>query len=63
MMAYFFFKNGLVVNLCRRWNIQRSGLGVKLSKGMEVPGELAGRFQFAQQESAIAGTSGGLFYK
>jgi hypothetical protein len=35
---------------------KKRAVGFKLSKGMEVPTELASRFKFATQKSKLAGT-------
>lgn len=41
---------------------KRRAVGFKLSAGMEVPAELAGRFKFATQRSRLAGTVRGSFF-
>lgn len=61
--AYVFYQNGLSVNVL--YTLDDAGkraVGFKLSEGMEVPAELAGRFKFARQRSKLAGTIRGSFF-
>ena len=62
-MAYVFYESGLSVNVM--YTIADAGkraVGFKLSQGMEVPAELAGRFKFARQRSKLAGEIRGSFF-
>ena len=61
--AYVFYESGLAVNVM--YAIEDGGkraVGFKLSDGMEVPEELAGRFKFARQRSKLAGTIRGSYF-
>ena len=61
--AYVFYESGLSINVM--YDIEdpkRRAVGFKLSKGMEVPPELASRFTFATQKSKLAGTIRGSFF-
>ncbi len=61
--AYVFYENGLSINVL--YNLDDPGkraVGLKLSDGMEVPAELASRFNFARQKSKLAGTIRGSFF-
>ena len=61
--AYVFYEDGLKVNVM--YNVDDSkkrAVGFKLSKGMEVPKELEGKFKFARQKSKLAGTVRGSFF-
>src|SRR5438046_7117750 len=53
-MAYVFYESGLSINVM--YTIADAGkraVGFKLSEGIEVPEELATRFQFARQRSKL----------
>ena len=61
--AYVFYESGLSVNVMYSIDDARKrAVGFKLSVGMEVPPELAGRFRFATQRSKLAGTIRGSFF-
>ncbi|MFE9421490.1 phage tail protein [Kitasatospora sp. NPDC006697] len=62
-MAYVFYESGLAVNVM--YGIEdgaKRAVGFKLSQGMEVPEELAEKFKFARQKSALAGEIRGSFF-
>ena len=62
-MAYVFYEDGLAVNVMYTIdNPKKRAVGFKLSEGMEVPAELAGKFKFATQNSKLAGTIRGSFF-
>ncbi len=62
-MAYVFYGDGLAVNVMYSIDDpKKRAVGFKLSEGMEVPGELEGRFKFARQKSKLAGTIRGSFF-
>jgi hypothetical protein len=62
-MAYVFYEDGLVVNVMYTVDDpKKRAVGFKLSEGMEVPKELAGKFKFANQKSKLAGTIRGSFF-
>jgi hypothetical protein len=62
-MAYVFYEDGLAVNaMYTIADAKKRAVGFKLSEGMEVPAELEGRFKFARQKSALAGTIRGSFF-
>jgi hypothetical protein len=61
--TYVFYEDGLALNVL--WTVDdpsRRAVGLKLSEGMDVPKELEGRFKFARQKSALAGTIRGSFF-
>lgn len=61
--TYVFYQSGLSINVL--YTLEDAGkraVGFKLSDGMEVPEELAGRFKFARQKSKLAGTIRGSFF-
>jgi hypothetical protein len=61
--AYVFYESGLSINVL--YTIADAGkraVGFKLSDGMDVPEELASRFNFARQKSKLAGTIRGSFF-
>ena len=61
--AYVFYESGLAINVMYSLNDPRKrAVGFKLSEGMEVPGELEGKFKFARQKSKLAGTIRGSFF-
>lgn len=61
--AYVFYETGLVVNVMYAVDDPgKRAVGFKLSDGMEIPGELEGRFKFARQKSKLAGTIRGSFF-
>ena len=62
-MTYVFYESGLSINVM--WDVEDGGkraVGFKLSDGMEVPEELATKFKFARQKSALAGTIRGSYF-
>jgi hypothetical protein len=62
-IAYVFYENGLSINVMYTVDDQgRRAVGFKLSEGMDVPAELAGRFKFARQRSKLAGTIRGSYF-
>lgn len=62
-MAYVFYEDGLAVNVMYTIdNPKKRAVGFKLSEGMDVPGELDGKFKFARQKSKLAGTIRGSFF-
>ncbi|SDD70280.1 hypothetical protein SAMN02799630_03249 [Paenibacillus sp. UNCCL117] len=61
--AYVFYEDGLGVNVMYTVDDpKKRAVGFKLSEGMEVPQELEGKFKFARQKSALAGTIRGSFF-
>jgi len=61
--AYVFYEDGLSVNVLYTVDDpKKRAVGFKLSEGMEVPKELEGKFKFATQKSALAGTIRGSFF-
>lgn len=61
--AYVFYEDGLVVNVMYSVDDpKKRAVGFKLAEGMEVPKELEGKFKFARQKSALAGTIRGSFF-
>ena len=61
--AYVFYEDGLAVNVMYTIDDpKKRAVGFKLSEGIEVPAELAGRFKFATQRSKLAGTIRGSFF-
>lgn len=61
--AYVFYEDGLAVNVMYTVdNPKKRAVGFKLSEGMEIPKELVGKFKFARQKSALAGTIRGSFF-
>jgi hypothetical protein len=61
--AYVFYEDGLVLNVLYTVDqVGKRAVGFKLSEGMEVPQELAGKFKFARQKSKLAGTIRGSFF-
>jgi hypothetical protein len=61
--AYVFYEDGLSVNVLYTVDDpKKRAVGFKLSEGMDVPKELEGRFKFATQKSALAGTIRGSFF-
>lgn len=62
-LAYVFYESGLSINVMYSLDgADKRAVGLKLSDGMEVPGELASRFKFARQKSRLAGTIRGSFF-
>jgi len=62
-IAYVFYENGLSVNVMYAIDDpKKRAVGFKLSEGMEVPGELEGKFKFARQKSKLAGTIRGSYF-
>ena len=62
-MAYVFYEDGLAINVMYTVDDpKKRAVGLKLSEGMEVPKELEGKFKFARQKSALAGTIRGSFF-
>ncbi len=61
--AYVFYEDGLAVNVLYTVDDpKKRAVGFKLSEGMAVPEELEGKFKFARQKSALAGTIRGSFF-
>jgi hypothetical protein len=61
--ACVFYEDGLSVNVMYTVDDpKKRAVGFKLSEGMEVPQELEGKFKFARQKSALAGTIRGSFF-
>ena len=61
--AYVFYEDGLEVNVLYTVDDpKKRAVGFKLSEGMAVPQELEGKFKFARQKSALAGTIRGSFF-
>lgn len=61
--TYVFYEDGLVVNVLYSLDSpKKRAVGFKLSEGMDIPKELAGRFKFATQKSKLAGTIRGSFF-
>lgn len=61
--TYVFYEDGLSINVLYTVdNPKKRAVGFKLADGMEVPGELDGRFKFARQKSKLAGTIRGSFF-
>ncbi len=62
-MAYVFYESGLSINVMYALDdAGKRAVGFKLSDGMEIPEELASRFKFARQKSALAGTIRGSYF-
>lgn len=63
LFSYVFYEDGLVLNVMYTLDdSKKRAVGLKLSEGMEVPGELEGKFKFARQKSKLAGTIRGSFF-
>jgi hypothetical protein len=61
--TYVFYEDGLSVNVLYTIDDpKKRAVGFKLSEGMDVPKELKGKFNFARQKSALAGTIRGSFF-
>ena len=61
--TYVFYENGLEINVLYTIDDpKKRAVGIKLSDGMDVPGELEGKFKFARQKSKLAGTIRGSFF-
>ena len=61
--TYVFYEDGLALNVMYTVDDpKKRAVGFKLSEGMEVPKELAGKFKFARQKSKLAGTIRGSFF-
>jgi hypothetical protein len=62
-IAYVFYESGLSVNVMYAIDDpKKRAVGFKLSDGMDVPGELEGKFKFARQKSKLAGTIRGSYF-
>jgi hypothetical protein len=62
-ITYVFYESGLSVNVMYAIDDpKKRAVGFKLSNGMEVPGELEGKFKFAKQKSKLAGTIRGSYF-
>lgn len=60
--VHVFYESGLALNvLWTRADGGKRAVGLKLSEGMEVPGELSA-FKFARQKSKLAGTNRGSYF-
>ncbi|MGD9793502.1 MAG: phage tail protein [Acidimicrobiia bacterium] len=61
--TFVFYESGLAINVLYPLDDpKRRAVGFKLAEGMEVPEELASRFKFARQKSALAGTIRGSYF-
>ncbi len=61
--TFVFYENGLEINVLYTLDDpKKRAVGIKLSDGMDVPGELDGKFKFARQKSKLAGTIRGSFF-
>ena len=61
--TFIFYEDGLEVNVLYTVDDpKKRAVGFKLSEGMAVPAELEGKFKFARQKSALAGTIRGSFF-
>lgn len=61
--THVFYESGLAVNVLYTLdNPKKRAVGFKLSMGMEIPDELATKFKFARQKSALAGEIRGSFF-
>ena len=61
--SHVFYESGLAINaLYTLGDKKKRAVGFKLSDGMEIPEELASRFEFARQKSKLAGTIRGSFF-
>ena len=61
--TFVFYESGLAINVLYKLDDKKKrAVGFKLSEGMEVPPELASRFNFAKQRSKLAGTIRGSFF-
>lgn len=61
--VHIYYKNGLGVNVMYSLNDNsKRAVGFKLSEGMDIPEEFEGKFKFARQKSALAGTIRGSFF-
>jgi len=61
--TFIFYEDGLEVNVLYTVDDpKKRAVGFKLSEGMDVPEELEGKFKFARQKSALAGTIRGSFF-
>jgi hypothetical protein len=61
--TYVFYESGLSINVLYTIDDpSKRAVGFKLSDGMDVPGELEGRFKFARQRSRLAGTIRGSYF-
>jgi len=61
--TYLFYESGLSINvLYTIEDAKKRAVGFKLSDGMDVPEELADKFKFARQKSALAGTIRGSYF-
>ena len=61
--AYVFYESGLAINVLYPLdNPKKRAVGFKLSVGMDIPTELASKFKFATQKSALAGIVRGSYF-
>jgi hypothetical protein len=61
--THVFYESGLAVNVLYTLdNPKKRAVGFKLSMGMDIPAELATKFKFARQKSALAGEIRGTFF-
>ncbi|WP_440119873.1 phage tail protein [Paenibacillus sp. QZ-Y1] len=61
--TFVFYEDGLGLNVMYTVDDpKKRAVGFKLSEGMEIPGELEGKFKFARQKSKLAGTIRGSFF-
>jgi hypothetical protein len=62
-MSYVFYTSGLAINLMYTTeDASKRAVGFKLSQGMDVPTELADKFNFARQKSKLAGEIRGSYF-
>ncbi|MDQ2894030.1 MAG: phage tail protein [Actinomycetota bacterium] len=62
-IAYVFYDSGLSINVMYTIDDpKKRAVGFKLSEGMDVPAELASRFEFGRQKSKLAGTIRGSYF-
>jgi hypothetical protein len=62
-MSYVFYESGLSINVMYTLeDAKKRAVGFKLSQGMPIPDELATKFKFARQKSALAGEIRGSFF-
>jgi len=61
--THVFYESGLAVNvLYTLGDAGKRAVGFKLCEGMDAPEELATKFKFARQKSALAGVIRGTFF-
>ena len=61
--THVFYESGLAINVLYPLDDpKKRAVGLKLSEGMDVPEELASKFKFARQKSALAGEIRGSYF-